>query len=59
MDILKDYLKLRNVKSFQGLTKNLQAQVYFTENPSVNFKTPMYFVEMIKSVGIFYGNDGR
>lgn len=54
MDILGDYLKLRNVKLVDRPKKKIvSTSIFLPENPSVNFKTPMYFVEMIKLVENF------
>ena len=54
MDILGDYLQLRNVKLVDLPNKKLvSTSIFLPENPSINFKTPMYFVEMIKLVENF------
>lgn len=53
MDILK-YITLKNVKLVPGSNKKIiSTSIFLPENPSVNFKTPMYFVEMIKLVENF------
>ena len=54
MDILSDLVKLKNVKLVPGDNKKIiSTSIFLPENPSVNFKTPMYFVEMIKLVENF------
>ena len=53
MDIL-EYITLKNVKLVPGYNKKIiSTSIFLPENPSVNFKTPMYFVEMIKLVENF------
>ena len=54
MDILSEYISLKNVKIVPGSNKKIvSTSIFLPENPSVNFKTPMYFVEMIKLVENF------
>ena len=54
MDILSNLIKLKNVKLVTRPNKKvISTSIFLPENPSVNFKTPMYFVEMIKLVENF------